>query len=257
MPDDGAKQHMTAPRPERRDEAVLPLEGLGLTLRRNGRRLLDDISVMFDGHDFCALMGPNGAGKSLLLRVLANLIPPDEGTVRWANRTPDRRRAPKLGFVFQKPVTLRRSVRANIRYALAACGIRGADGQRRTEAVLDLAGLTTLARSPARVLSGGEQQRLAIARALAVEPELLLLDEPTANLDPAATAAIETLLRGAAYGGTKIVLVTHDIGQARRLAETVVFMHGGRITETGAAATFFDAPTSEAAEAFLSGRLVL
>ncbi|MEQ8701287.1 MAG: ATP-binding cassette domain-containing protein [Bauldia litoralis] len=235
----------------------MPVEALGVTLDRNGRRLLDDVSVMLDGHDFCALMGPNGAGKSLLLRVLANLVTPDEGTVRWNGRMPDRRRAPKLGFVFQNPVTLRRSVRANIRYALAACQIRGAEGRQRAEAALALAGLSDLARSPARVLSGGEQQRLAIARALAVEPQLLLLEEPTANLDPTSTAAIESLLRGAASGGTKIVLVTHDIGQARRLADSVVFMHAGRITETTAADTFFDAPTSSAAEAFLAGQLVL
>ncbi len=248
---------MATPRPGKWETAVLPVEGIGITLRRNGRMLLDGVSVMFDGRDFCTLMGPNGAGKSLLLRVLANLIRPDSGTVRWAGAAPDRRRAPKLGFVFQKPVTLRRSVRANVRYALAAAGVRGAEGRRRAEAVLERARLSALARSPARVLSGGEQQRLAIARALAVEPELLLLDEPSANLDPSSTAAIETLLRDAAGNGTKIVLVTHDIGQARRLADTVVFMHAGRITETGAAATFFDAPQSEAAEAFLAGRLVL
>lgn len=257
MPDDGAAQRMTTPQPANRTAAVLPLEGIGIALRRDGRRLLDSVSVTFDGRDFCALMGPNGAGKSLLLRVLANLVAPDEGTVRWAGRIPDRRRAPKLGFVFQKPVTLRRSVRANVRYALAASGIRGAAGWQKAEECLDRAGLSSLARSPARVLSGGEQQRLAIARALAVEPELLLLDEPSANLDPASTAAIETLLRDAARGGTKIVLVTHDIGQARRLADTVVFMHAGQITETNSASTFFDAPASPAAAAFLAGRLVL
>jgi tungstate transport system ATP-binding protein len=248
---------MATPQPGQWETAVLPVEGIGITLRRNGRVLLDGVSVMFDGRDFCALMGPNGAGKSLLLRVLANLIRPDGGTVRWAGAAPDRRRAPKLGFVFQKPVTLRRSVRANVRYALAAAGIRGREGRRRAEVVLERARLSGLARSPARVLSGGEQQRLAIARALAVEPELLLLDEPSANLDPSSTAAIETLLRDAADNGTKIVLVTHDIGQARRLAETVVFLHAGRITETGAAGTFFDAPQSEAAKAFLAGQLVI
>jgi tungstate transport system ATP-binding protein len=257
MPDDGAPRPVTTSTRTRRSAAVLPVAGAGITIRRNGRLLLDDVALTLDGRDFCALMGPNGAGKSLLLRVLANLIRPDQGSVRWAGRAPDRRRAPQLGFVFQKPVTLRRSVRANVRYALAAGGIRGAEGRRRTEAVLERAALSALARSPARVLSGGEQQRLAIARALAVGPELLLLDEPTANLDPASTAAIEALLRDAAGRGTKIVLVTHDIGQARRLAQTVVFVHAGRVTEPAPADCFFDAPASPAAAAFLAGRLVL
>ena len=123
--------------------------------------------------------------------------------------------------------------------------------------MLAAAGLAGLARSPARLLSGGEQQRLAMARALSLAPEVLLLDEPTANLDPASTLAIEQLVQTAHDEGRKIVLVTHDVGQARRLADEVVFLHRGRVEEQSPAGSFFDAPASAQARAFLEGRLVL
>lgn len=234
---------------------IIPLEGRGLILARGGRRLIDNVDLTIGGGGLTVIMGPNGAGKSVLLRLLAGLLPPDGGTVRWAGRAPDRARTPRLGFVFQQPVLLRRSALANIRYVLR-------DGDRRARsaralAALTRAGLAHLADMPARLLSGGEQQRLALARALAPDPEVLLLDEPCANLDPAATAAIETLVADAARNGTKVVLVTHDIGQARRLADEVVFLHGGRIAERSPAATFFDMPVSDAAGAYLAGRLIL
>lgn len=235
--------------------AIIPIEARGLILERGGRRLIDRIDLAVGGAGLTVIMGPNGAGKSVLLRLLAGLLPPDGGTVRWAGRALDRARTPRLGFLFQQPVLLRRSALANVRYVL-----QGGSRQVRSEramAALTRAGLAHLAHTPARLLSGGEQQRLALARALAPDPEVLLLDEPCANLDPAATAAIEALVADAARDGTKIVLVTHDIGQARRLADEVVFLHGGRIVERGPAAAFFDAPASDAARAYLAGRLVL
>jgi tungstate transport system ATP-binding protein len=236
---------------------VLPIEGSGITLARNGRRLLDDVDVSVGGPGLTVLMGPNGAGKSLLLRVLAGLLAPDGGTVAWAGRHPDRARMPGIGFVFQKPVLLRRSAVANIRYALRAVGHSRAEARERADDALSKAGLAHLAQSPARILSGGEQQRLALARALSLEPDALLLDEPTSNLDPASTVAIENLARGARDAGRTVVLVTHDQGQARRLADRVIFMNRGRITETTAADAFFNEPASEAARAFLAGHIVL
>jgi tungstate transport system ATP-binding protein len=212
---------------------LLPVSCAGITLVRSGRTLLDNVSLTLNGNGVCCLMGPNGAGKSLLLRVLANLVVPDQGQVSWAKSSPDRARAPGLGFVFQKPVMLRRSAAANIRYALTVVGIKGRERNHIIDRVLDQASLSHLARSPARLLSAGEQQRLAIARAVAVEPEILLLDEPTANLDPTATDAIESLTRDISARGTKIIFVTHDIGQARRLAHEVVFMHAGQVVEAG------------------------
>lgn len=236
--------------------AVVPIEASGLLLERSGRRLVDGVDLRIDGDGITVIMGPNGAGKSLLLRLLSGLIEPDAGNVRWAGRAPDRVRAPKLGFVFQKPVLLRRSALANVKFALRH-GFTHSERNDQAEAALRRAGLQRLAHTPARLLSGGEQQRLAIARALAPEPEILLLDEPCASLDPAATAAIEALVIDAKLRGTKIVLVTHDVGQARRLADDVVFLHHGGIVERQPAGIFFDNPKSDAAKAYLAGRLVL
>jgi len=237
--------------------SVLPIHGEGLVMERGGRRILDAVDIGFSGNGISVLMGPNGAGKSVLLRVLAALITPDAGQLTWGGVRPDRRRRPGLGFVFQKPVLLRRSALANVRYALRAAGASRRESLQRAREALRLAGLAHLYASPARLLSGGEQQRLAIARALATGPEVLFLDEPTANLDPASTAGIETLVTDAAAAGRKVVLVTHDPGQARRLAGEVAFMHGGRIVEQSAAQSFFETPASSAARAFLAGEIMV
>jgi tungstate transport system ATP-binding protein len=235
---------------------VLPVRATSVTIRRGGRALLDGIDIGIEPGPLTVIMGPNGAGKSLLLRVLATLVRPDAGVVTWGGTMPDRGRAPQLGFVFQKPVMLRRSAIDNVRYALKAAGVPRGERDRRAAEALAAAGLERLAGSPARVLSGGEQQRLAIARALATGPEVLLLDEPTANLDPAATLAIETQVQAAHRAGTTVVFVTHDLGQARRLADDVAFVHHGRVAERTPAHRFFSAPSSEAATAFIEGRLI-
>jgi tungstate transport system ATP-binding protein len=255
MPDAGLMTRATGI--TRAAPAILPLTGTGLVVARGGRALLDGIDIAIDGHGVTTILGPNGAGKSLLLRVLAGLLAPDRGQVLWAGQRPDRRRFPHLGFVFQKPVLLRRSTGANVHYALRAAGRSRAESRQRARRALADAGLAHLAESPARVLSGGEQRRLAIARALAVEPELLLLDEPCANLDPASMAAVEAMIEAARSQGTRVVLVSHDIAQARRLSDDIAFLHRGRIVERGSAGTFFAAPQSAAAAAFLAGRIPL
>jgi tungstate transport system ATP-binding protein len=236
---------------------VLPIRGRALGVDRRGRALLDGIDVEIAGKGLTVLMGPNGAGKSLLLRILSGLVKPDRGTILWDRTPPNRQRASRIGFVLQKPVMLRRSALDNVRYALKAAGVPRRERDALALAALDRAALGHLAGAPARVLSGGEQQRLSIARALATAPDVLFLDEPTANLDPAATVAIEDMMREARAQGTKVVLVTHDVGQARRLADEVVFMHQGRIDEAGPAGRFFDQPQSQAAQAFLKGQIVL
>jgi tungstate transport system ATP-binding protein len=237
------------------EKRVLPVEGRGLALRRGGRRIIDDLDITIEGGGISVIMGPNGAGKSMLLRLLTGLLPPDGGSVTWAGHRPDRIRAPLVGMVFQKPVLLRRSAAANIRYVLHRAG--RTERNRRAGEALARAGLGHLADVPARLLSGGEQQRLALARALAPEPEVLLLDEPCANLDPAATAAIEALILDARVRGTKVVLITHDVGQAKRLADDITFLHEGRVAERAAAASFFDNPASDAGRAYLEGRLLI
>jgi tungstate transport system ATP-binding protein len=203
------------------------------------------------------IMGPNGAGKSLLLRLLHGLLEPSAGEVIWGGRPADNAIRLRQAMVFQRPVLLRRSALANLTHALRARGVPRRERHARAAKMLSAAGLGALARTPARLLSGGEQQRLAMARALSLEPDILFLDEPTANLDPASTLAIEQLIQRAHDKGAKIVLVTHDLGQARRLADEVVFLHRGRIEEQSPAGPFFDAPASARARAFLEGRLVL
>jgi tungstate transport system ATP-binding protein len=156
--------------------------------------------------------------------------------------------------VFQTPVLLRRSVAANIDFVLRSRG--GSDAARR-DALLGRVGLDGRQAQPARLLSGGERQRLALARALATEPGILFLDEPTASLDPASVLKIEEIVRGAAAAGTRIVFVTHDVGQARRLADDVVFLSRGRLAEHAPARRFFDRPESRAARDYLAGRIVV
>ncbi len=236
---------------------ILPIIGKNLTVERGDRPILKAIDIEIGGTGTLVLIGPNGAGKSLLARVLAGLVRPSQGEVTWAGSLPDRRRAPKVGFVFQRPVLLRRSALANVEYALAVAGVARSERAERASAALTRARLTHLAQTPARVLSGGEQQLLSIVRALATGPEILILDEPTSNLDPAATAAIETLINAVRAEGTRVVLITHDLGQARRLADEVAFLHRGRLMERSARDAFLAQPASAEARAFLRGEIVL
>jgi tungstate transport system ATP-binding protein len=237
--------------------SMLPGVARGLTYVAGGRRLIGDLDLTLLPGVRTVVIGPNGAGKSLLLRLLHGLLRPSAGIVLWGGRPADRHVQRRQAMVFQRPVLLRRSAHANITHALAARGVSRRARRDRADQVLDFAGLLAHARTPARRLSGGEQQRLAMARAHSLAPDVLFLDEPTANLDPASTLAIEQLIRRADAGGTKIVLVTHDVGQARRLADEVVFLHRGRVEEQSSAAHFFDRPASPQAAAFLAGRLVL
>ena len=258
MPDTGRGIGLEAGVPlEVAADGLLPLAVEGLVFEAGGQRLIDGLDLRLEAGPLTAILGPNGAGKSLLLRLLHGLIAPSAGRVSWGGRVPERALRLRQALVFQRPVLLRRSVAANLRYALAAHGVDRARRKALAAEWLARAGLGHLAGRPARVLSGGEQQRLAMARALACEPEVLLLDEPTASLDPASAQAIETLIREARAAGTKVVLVTHDLGQAWRLAEQVVFLYRGRVEEHAAAEDFFARPASGRARAFVAGRLVL
>lgn len=218
-----------------------------------GEDRLRNLTFALTGAGVTALMGPNGAGKSLTLRLIASLEEPTEGVVRFDEGPASSR----ISLVFQKPVLLRRSVHANLAHALAIYGEPRRLRTARVAELLDLCRLSALSDAPARRLSGGEQQRLAMVRALAARPRLLLLDEPTASLDPQSTAMIEALIRHAVADGAHVLLVTHDQGQARRLADDVLFLHGGHLTEHRPAEDFFDRPDSEAAKAYLGGRLLV
>lgn len=232
---------------------MLPLEVRGLCFASRGKALVDHLDAQITGLGISMVMGPNGAGKSLFLRLIHGLLPPSAGEIRWGGAPLSPAIARRQALVFQKPVLLRRSVAANLDFAL---NLRKANDPARREDLLAAVGLVALARQPARLLSGGEQQRLALARALATEPDVLLLDEPTANLDPASTALIERLVLSAVDQGCKVIFVTHDQGQARRLADDVVFIHQGRVTAHQPAATFFATPSCQAAHRYLAGELV-
>jgi len=200
------------------------------------------------------VLGPNGAGKSVLLRVMHGLIAPTSGEVRWsAAGAPGAPR--RQAMVFQRPVMFRRSALGNLRLALAIAGVPASERERRARAALERVGLVSISHQPARVLSGGEQQRLALARAWMLEPEVLFLDEPTANLDPGATREIERIVGAIHAAGTKIVMVTHNLGQAQRLADEILFIHDGRLAERTAAADFFRKPATAEAAAYLEGEL--
>ena len=234
-------------------QAILPAEARGLVFEVGGKRLIDGIDLKIGAGPLTVVMGPNGAGKSLLLRLLHGLILPTAGTVTWGGlaMSDDIRR--RQAMVFQRSVLLRRSVADNIGFVLH---LRGADSPARRLSILERAGLAAHANQPARLLSGGEQQRLALARALALNPEVLLLDEPTASLDPGSMAIIEDTVKSAHAGGTKVLFVTHDVGQARRLADEVIFLHRGRVAEQTPADRFFDRPESQPAQDYVAGRIV-
>ena len=236
--------------------SILPLRLDGIGYTAGGVPLLAEVTLAFAAGPRSIVLGPNGAGKSLLLRLCHGLLEPTSGRILWGGgaQGADRVRR-QQAMVFQHPVLLRRSIVANVDYALSLRGLPRATRRRRAAAALERVGLAALARRPARVLSGGERQRLALARAWALEPQVLFLDEPTASLDPAATRAVEDIIDGFHRAGTKIIMTTHDLGQARRLADEVVFLHRGRVLERAAAADFFAGPASDAARAFLAGEL--
>ncbi len=234
---------------------LLPLVVRDLGYAVRDTVLLRDVNFTVKSPGVTVVMGPNGAGKSLLLRLLHGLLAPSRGSVTWGGAPPDDAVRRRQAMMAQRPVLLRRSVRANMDFVLS---LREIEDRRGTcDALLERVGLLPFAARPARRLSGGEQQRLALARALAQGPEVLFMDEPASSLDPASTATIESVVRELKHAGTKVVLVTHDAAQARRLAEDVVFLHRGTLTEQASAERFFERPSSEAARQYLAGGLVI
>lgn len=234
--------------------SLLPAEVTDLVYKAGGRTLIDGLNLKLGPNGITVIIGPNGAGKSLLLRLLHGLIVPDRGSIIWNGQSMNRDVQARQALVFQKPVLLRRSVGENIDFVLR---LKGKASSGRRDELLSRVGLLDLAKQPARLLSGGEQQRLSLARALATEPEVMFLDEPTANLDPASVQSIEAIVSAASSNGVRLIFVTHDLGQAKRLADDVVFMHRGRVAEHSLSSPFFETPASEVARDFLAGRIVL
>lgn len=228
----------------------LDLHGVSCTI--GNKQILHNIDLSLTPNGITALMGFNGAGKSILLKIMHGIVQPTTGSVLWNLKPADSEHRLSQAMVFQKPVLLRRSVKANIDFVLKQ---RGSHNPSLRNGLLTKVGLDARTSQPARLLSGGEQQRLALARALACEPQVLFLDEATASLDPASTAIIERTVSEQADLGTKVIMVTHDAGQAARISDQIVFMDEGRIAEKSLTTDFFNAPSSQAAAAYLEGRL--
>ena len=217
-----------------------------------GRAVLSGVDLDLDGDGISVVLGPNGVGKSVLLRMVAGLQAPDSGRIEWGGATQHEAR---LAMVFQTPMILRSSVLANAALGLIPLGLRQAERRERAFAALQRVGLADRAQASARQLSGGEKQRLALARAWAVQPRLLLLDEPTANLDPSATDAVEHIIRSIRTDGTKVLMTTHNLGQATRLADDIIFLADGKVQEHAPTQRFFAQPQSAAARRFIQGEL--
>ena len=237
--------------------SLFPLNVRQLVYNVGKQRLIDGIDLTIEEDRRTIIMGPNGAGKSLLLRLLHGLLTPTEGEICWGETPRVDQARQRQALVFQRPVLLRRSVEANLCFALKLRRYTRAEREERLRHTLELASLSHLADRPARVLSQGEQQRVAVARALALEPEVLLLDEPTVSLDPVSVEAIEELILAVHRRGTKIILVTHDMAQARRLADEVVFLEQGRVVEHSLALQFFQQPSAATTHIYGSSRVVL
>ncbi len=235
-------------------ETILPLRLAEVGYSAGDVGILHGISATFEAGPVSVILGANGAGKSVLLRLCHGLLAPTAGRIAWhGGFTGDPRR--RQAMVFQRPVMLRRSALANVAYGLALAGRGRVERIALARQTLERIGLLGLAERPARLLSGGEQQRLALARAWVLRPEVLFLDEPTANLDPSATRAVETIIRDIAAEGTKVIMTTHDLGQAKRLADEILFLHRGRLIERADRTTFFAQPATPEAGAFLRGDL--
>ena len=231
---------------------ILPLIMTGAVVKRRGKTLLGPVDFRLAPEGFTIVMGPNGAGKTTLLRTLHGLERLAAGSIDW--QVPFADTLHRQAFVFQTPIMMRRSVRDNLAYPLLLHRARNA--REQAEGWAERVGLQDKLDQQAPQLSGGEKQKLALARALIRSPEVLFLDEPCANLDGRSIREIEAILQQAQAGGTRVLMATHDIGQARRLASDVIFMMHGQIIEAAKAAVFFDAPQTRQAAALLRGDIV-
>lgn len=226
-----------------------------LTVRRRGKTLLGPVSFALNGSGLTILMGPNGAGKTTLLRAIHGIERLNDGRIEWHD--PKDADGRSQGFVFQQPVLMRRSVLDCIAYPLRLDGLSAAQAREAARAAADEVHLRVNLDQPVFLLSGGEKQKMALARALVRAPRILFLDEPCANLDGHAIIEIEEILNRVRAGGTRILMSTHDQGQARRLADSVLFLHKGQLVEQTEGREFFSTPRTEAGRAFLKGEILL
>jgi tungstate transport system ATP-binding protein len=232
---------------------MLPLALDQVSFVVNGKAIIDRVSAEISQGPRTVILGPNGAGKSVLMRLCHGLLVPTTGSIVWKGAANGRRRQ---AMVFQRPVMLRRSALDNVIYGLELAGVGPLERELRARDVLEAVGLTQVAAHPARMLSGGEQQRVAIARAWALGPEVLFLDEPTANLDPGASRDIESLVGQIHASGTKIIMTTHNLAQAKRLGDEILFLANGRLVEHAPSTRFFQRPAAPEAASFIRDEIL-
>jgi tungstate transport system ATP-binding protein len=225
-----------------------------ITVKRRGKVILGPLSLELEDTGVTVVLGPNGAGKTTLLKVLHGVERLSTGALSWNTSAEEAYSA--QAYVFQTPIMLRRTVAQNLAYPLQLAGYAKAEIAPKVAHWAERIGLSGALERPAPRLSGGEKQKLAIGRALIRAPKVLFLDEPCANLDGRSTREIESLLQDAHAAGTRIIMTTHDIGQAKRLATDVLFLLGGKLHDQGAAPGVFDAPAKAETKAFLQGDIV-
>ncbi|MEP3300006.1 MAG: ATP-binding cassette domain-containing protein [Pseudoruegeria sp.] len=233
---------------------MFPLTLENATVRQRGKILVGPVNLVLDGPGVTIVIGPNGAGKTTFLRMLHGIAKQRSGTLKWA--CPEKVARARQAFVFQHPIMLRRSVLGNLIYPLCVSGVARKDAVKRAVEAADNVGLGTMLHRAAPQLSGGERQKLALARALISKPDVVFLDEPCASLDGCAIREIEAILRDAVAAGTRLIMSTHDLGQARRLATEVLFLFKGKVHEHSQAQIFFTHPQTLQADAFLKGDIV-
>lgn len=235
-------------------DTILPLKIDKAVVTKRGKTLVGPVTFEISDQNFTTIIGPNGSGKTTLLKMMHGLERPRQGTVVW-NCDVETARLHQA-YVFQTPILLRRSVIENMVYPLRLKGLSHQEAINEGKEWLEQINLESNADLSAKLLSGGEKQKLAIARALAPKPEVVFLDEPTTNLDGTSTREIETLLKQAVQTGTKIVMTTHDMGQAKRLSNEILFMYRGKIHEASSTSHFFNTPKTREAKAFLEGDIL-
>jgi len=230
----------------------LPIFIKDLTLILDNRKKLSSLNLSINSDDVTVIMGPNGAGKSIFLKILNGILTPTSGCITWNNKKQFSDTLNTQAFVFQKPILLRRSVIANLDYMDSVLGYKKKISKDR---LLEIVQLKKQKNQPARMLSLGEQQRLSLVRSLMLRPNLLLLDEPTANLDPASTKIIEDIILNLKMMGIKIIFVTHNILQAKRIADEIIFLNEGKMVEHLNKQEFFSNSKSIEVQNYLNGIL--
>lgn len=233
---------------------ISPIEIVNLSTKINNNLILDNISFEILDKSITAILGPNGAGKSVLLKTINGLVPISKGKITFNSQETSEAIRKKQAMVFQTPTLLRRSVLDNMEFINK---INKETNISDAKILLKKVGLDDFYNHPARLLSGGEKQRLSLARALLLKPKLLLLDEPTTNLDPYSLKLIEDLILEESIKGTSIILTTHDMAQAKRLASNIIFINKGKVLEQTEAKVFFRKPVTNEARKYLAGEILL